>query len=245
VTKSSEQKVKIQQLGKRTILYDAALIEHPDEALFQPYENPAVTITTAPGRGEAVFYQHGDLKLVLRHYQRGGMIAAIMGDRYLGYVAEKTRSFREWCLLKTLQTLGLPAPIPVAASFTKAGLFCYRADLVTVAIPGTETLADYLFENRLDAARWQQLGKTLRAFHDKNIYHADLNARNILLDDDTFYLIDFDKGMVRYIGNAWKASNLARLQRSLLKFKNANTEMHFTPDNWKQLIAGYMEEIKD
>ena len=245
MTKSSEQNVKIQQLGKRTILYDAALIEHPDEALFQPYANPDVTITTAPGRGEAVFYRHGDLELVLKHYQRGGMVAALMGDRYLGYSAEKTRSFREWCLLKTLQTLGLPAPIPVVASFTRAGLFSYRADLVTVAIPGTETLADTLFENALENARWQQLGKTLRAFHEKNIYHADLNARNILLDDDKFYLIDFDKGMVRHLGNAWKASNLARLQRSLLKFKNARQEMHFTADNWKQLVAGYMEDMKD
>ena len=237
--------MKIQQLGERTILYDAALIENPDEALFQPYENPGVTITTAPGRGEAVFYRHGEFELVLKHYQRGGMVAAIMGDRYLGYDAQNARSFREWYLLRTLQNLGLPAPVPVVASVTKSGWFSYRADLVTVAIPGTETLADYLFENELNKPRWQALGKILRNFHDKNIYHADLNARNILLDDDRFYLIDFDKGMVRYIGNAWKASNLARLQRSLLKFKNARHEMHFTAENWKQLVAGYVGDNKD
>ncbi len=226
-------------MGERTILYDAALLEHPDEALFQPYDKPSVTISTAPGRGEAVFYTHDDLQLVLKHYHRGGMVAAIMGDHYLGYVPEKTRSFREWCLLKTLQRFELPAPVPVAASFNKTSLFSYRADLVTCRIENTVTLADHLIETVLDNSRWQQLGHVLRRCHEKNIYHADLNARNVLLDNDRFYLIDFDKGMVRHIGSAWKASTLARLQRSLLKFRSANPGMHFTADNWKQLIAGY------
>ena len=36
------------------------------------------------------------------------------------------------------------------------------------------------------------------------------------------HLIDFDKGRIRYLGESWKASNLARLQRSLLKFKSLN-----------------------
>lgn len=242
MTKSSDKNVKIQQLGERTILYDAALIENPDEALFQPFDNPSVTISTAPGRGEAIFYQHGELQLVLKHYHRGGMVASVMGDRYIGFKPENTRSFREWRLLRTMQRFKLPVPVPVAASVIKTRAFSYRADLVTQTLPGTLTLADYLFENRLDDARWRQLGKTLSSFHEKNIYHADLNARNILLDDEKFYLIDFDKGMVRYVGNAWKASNLARLQRSLLKFRNSNPEMRFSPDKWKLLVAGYMKK---
>lgn len=235
MTESSEQNVKIQRLGERTILYDAALIENPDESLFQPSSPTA----TAPGRGEAVFYQHHDLPLVLKHYHRGGMVAAIMGDRYLGYVPEKTRSFREWCLLKTLQRFGLPAPVPVLASFNKAGLFSYRADLITIAIPNSMPLADFLFTHPLSDERWQQLGQTLARFHEKSVYHADLNARNILLDASQFYLIDFDKCRVRVMSEGWKSLNLARLQRSLLKFKAAYPEMQYTQESWQQLLLGY------
>lgn len=235
MTESSEQNVKIQRLGERTILYDAALIENPDQALFQP----SGETTTAPGRGEAVFYQCQNLALVLKHYQRGGRVAKLMGDNYIGYIAEKTRSFREWCLLKTLQGLNLPAPVPVLASYSKSSLFSYRADLITVAIPNTTALADYLIGDRLSERRWQQLGQTLRAFHEKNVYHADLNARNILLDEQQFYLIDFDKGMVRAMSQSWKAANLARLQRSLLKFKAAHFNMQFAQEQWQWLLAGY------
>ncbi len=53
------------------------------------------------------------------------------------------------------------------------------------------------------------------------------------------YLIDFDKGCVRHLGEAWKASNLARLQRSLLKFKSLNAAFHFSQDDWEALLAGY------
>ena len=235
MTESSEQKVNIQRLGERTILYDAALIENLDTTLFQPNHS----LATAPGRGEAIFYQHGALQLVLKHYQRGGMIAAVMGDHYLGYVAEKTRSFREWCLLRTLQRFELPAPVPVAASFNKTSLFSYRADLITVAIPDAVAMADYLFTNQLSDERWQQLGQVIRRFHEKNIYHADLNARNILLDANQFYLIDFDKGMVRVMSEGWKSLNLVRLQRSLLKFKAAHAGMNYSPENWQQLLLGY------
>jgi tRNA A-37 threonylcarbamoyl transferase component Bud32 len=235
VTESSEQNVKIQRLGERTILYDATLLENPNATLFAPVN----TTATAPGRGAAIFYQHAGLDLVLKHYHRGGMVAALMGDHYLGYAAENTRSFREWCLLKTLQRFDLPAPVPVLASFNKTSLFSYRADLITRAIPNSLPLADYLFTRPLSAERWQQLGQVLARFHEKNVYHADLNARNILLDEKQFYLIDFDKGRVRVMSEGWKSLNLVRLQRSLNKFRAAYPEMNYSAENWQQLLAGY------
>jgi len=177
--------------------------------------------------------------MVLKHYHRGGMVAALMGDRYLGYIAENTRSFREWCLLKILQRYHLPAPVPVLASFSKASLFSYRADLITLEIANSVPLADYLFTSTLPAERWQQLGQVLARFHEKNVYHADLNARNILLDDQQFYLIDFDKGRVRVMSEGWKTLNLVRLQRSLNKFRAAYPEMNYSQQNWQQLLPGY------
>jgi 3-deoxy-D-manno-octulosonic acid kinase len=53
------------------------------------------------------------------------------------------------------------------------------------------------------------------------------------------HLIDFDKGRIRYLGESWKASNLARLQRSLLKFRSLNQHFSFEQANWNTLLDGY------
>lgn len=237
MTTSSEQNARILRIGQRHILYDAALIEHPDEALFSP-ESPETRLKTAEGRGEVIFYEHQAIKLVLKHYHRGGLVAKLNNDRYLGLRLGYTRSFKEWRLLSKLQTLGLSAPVPVAASVIKKGPF-YRADLVTKEIANISTLADLLFENALDQKIWQGIGSCIRRFHDYDVYHADLNARNILVSNNDIHLIDFDKGAIRYLGDTWKASNLTRLKRSLLKFEAKTDKFHFAEGDWRWLLAGY------
>ena len=223
--------------GKQHILYDAALIEHPDDALFSP-KVEETRLKTAEGRGDAVFFEYHGHHFVLKHYHRGGLVARLSNDRYLGCRPEFTRAFKEWRLLSHLQTLSLPAPIPVAANVVKKGLF-YRADLVTVEITNASTLADLLLKGELRDEQWQSVGACIRQFHNNDIYHADLNARNILINDDGVHLIDFDKSAIRYLGDAWKNSNLTRLKRSLLKFKSKPEYFYFTEDDWKSLLSGY------
>lgn len=239
MTVSSED-IKIHSKDQAHILYDATLIEHPDEALFSPDLNSVAEKAVAIGRGEAQFYQYQGHDLVLKKYLRGGMVASLLGDRYFGLNREQTRSFKEFHLLHQLQKLALPAPRPVAARAEKSGLF-FRAALITLEIPNAQTLADQLMSSTLDDAAWQDVGRCIRQFHDNNVYHADLNARNILLSEGKVYLIDFDKGAFRYLGESWKASNLARLKRSLLKFKSLNQTFYFDDNNWKQLLQGYSE----
>ena len=237
MAESLDKNIKIAWLGQRHILYDAALIEHPDDALFSP--ETSVSSKTAEGRGEALFFEHAELDLVLKHYHRGGLAERWLGDRYLGFNAENTRSFREWRLLKHLQGFELPAPAPVAASIIKSGLF-YRADLITREIKDVSTLADLLLEGELESETWRAVGYCIRTFHNKDVYHADLNARNILVDKSgAIHLVDFDKGYIRYMSSAWKASNLARLNRSLMKFKSKNRNFYFDSENWKALLSGY------
>lgn len=241
MTGSSEQNAQILRIGQRHILYDAALIEHPDEALFSP-ANTETRLKTAEGRGDAIFFEYPGSKetlpCVLKHYHRGGMIARLINDHYLGCRVEHTRSFKEWRLLHYLQELELPAPVPLAASVIQKGL-SYQADLVTREITGVETLADLLMANELDQNTWHNVGKCIRRFHDNDVYHADLNARNILVADKDIYLIDFDKGAVRHLGESWKPSNMTRLKRSLMKFKAKPENFYFSEENWKWLLAGY------
>lgn len=231
-------------IGQHHILYDASRIEHPAAELFDitTAELHADENELAAGRGHAVFFQYGNQDLVLKHYQRGGKMAALLGDRYIGVGCGRSRSFREWRLLRQLAELNLPAPVPVAARCSRHGLF-YRADLITMRINDVVTLADRLLAQRCDQDVWRALGACLRRFHDNGVYHADLNARNILLNVETkaVFLIDFDKGGMRYLGESWKASNLARLQRSLLKFKSLNQTFYFEQQDWNALLDGYKD----
>ena len=227
------------------ILYDASLIDHPDVSLFDIKRQSQSATGTASGRSHAVFFSHQGNDLVLKHYERGGKIALLLGDKYFGKNIDRSRSFKEWRLLKKMRAIELPVPEPVAARVAVRGLF-YRADLITREIKQAETLADCLLRQRLDEERWRAVGKCIRRFHDANVYHADLNARNILLtkegqsvEAESVYLIDFDKGQFRYMSDNWKPANLARLQRSLNKFKTNNTSFHFEAVNWQQLVDGY------
>lgn len=205
--------------------------------MFSP--KPETIRCVATGRADAVFYHHQELDLVCKHYHRGGMVARWMGDRYFGAKLNNTRAFAEFKLLQHLHQLGLPVPVPVAASVIRQGLF-YRADLVTKEISQVTPLAELLMQQAKDETFWRGIGSCIKSFHDHDVYHADLNARNILMGrNGEVHLIDFDKGAVRYLGDAWKTSNLARFQRSLQKHVANEEKFNFTPNDWNALLAGY------
>jgi 3-deoxy-D-manno-octulosonic acid kinase len=218
--------------GTGAILYEPSRLDHPTPADFDPQALAAAgRITgTAMGRGSAWFVApRGGTATVLRHYRRGGLVARLVADRYLWRGEEATRAFRELRLLAALEALGLPAARPVAARYQRAGLL-YRADLITLAIPGARALADRLGDPALP---WARIGATLRAFHDAGACHADLNARNVLLDaGDAVHLIDFDRGSLGAPGG-WREQNLERLARSLVKIGGR------LPEGWAALVEGY------
>lgn len=241
---TNEKRVRF---GQRHILYDASLIEQPDVDLFDidRMRSQADAQSLAVGRSHAVFFGHQDHALVLKHYQRGGGMAALLDDKYIGWNCDRSRSFREWRLLRAMCQLDLPVPVPVAAHCAQNGLF-YRADLITQQIRDVTPLADHLMQHACGQQTWIAVGHCLRRFHDASVCHADLNARNILLEPHRLgiYLIDFDKGAFRYFGESWKAANLARLQRSLLKFKSLNQSFNYDQQDWDALLEGYNRKQK-
>jgi len=236
----SPQTVRTTRFGKRQVLYDAELVADPDEALFVPAAADRIEVGSGGiGRAQVVYHRRGSLDLVNRHYYRGGLMASLLGDIYPGVRAENSRSFREWCMLSIMRKQGLPVPVPVAASVISSGLF-YRADLVTQRIAGVNTLAECCAAAPVSADSWRHIGEVIRQFHNSNVYHADLNARNILLaDTGEVYLIDFDKGMFRLTGQSWRNANLARLRRSLDKFAARDDAFCFTEADWRLLLEGY------
>jgi len=239
------QNIRSLHLDDTYFLYDADLIEDiTDTSLFQP----EITATEADqakssgiGRGKAIFFTHKNMPFVLKHYLRGGLIAKFLHDQYLGLKLGESRAFREFRLLYRCRELGLPTPVPVAARVVRSGLI-YRADMVMQEIEHSTTLADLCIGSEVPGDTWKSIGRCIRKFHDKDVYHADLNARNILIgQDDAVFLVDFDKGSFRVMGESWKASNLSRLQRSLLKFRSNHPGFHYSDENWDRLLEGYYQ----
>ncbi len=223
------------------VLYDAALIDAPENQFFDldHWRESDHLVSVAQGRAAACIFRFQDKAFVLRHYRRGGLMAKLSDDRYQWSGLEKTRAWREWHLLAEMFEQGLPVPRPVAARAVRHGLF-YSADLVTLCLPDVEPLADVLMQSTLTDEQWQEIGRTIKRFHDAGVYHADLNVRNILLDKDgEVFVIDFDKGEKRSVDSVWQQANLDRLLRSLNKFNNNEAQFYFDEQAWQSLLAGY------
>lgn len=228
------------RLDHKDILYDPKRLPAPSADLFCPALLAATSrlIGEAVGRGEAYFLRYREQEWVLRHYRRGGLVGNILIDQYLGWNPEGSRSWREWRLLAELYALGLPVPRPIAARVSRSGVI-YRADLITERIPGGTPLADHLIAGPLAVDIWERMGLSIRHFHDLGVHHADMNARNILLNDRFEpFLIDFDRGS-RTLRPVDGRGNIGRLRRSLDKFRRLSPVFHFSDGDWQAFLHGY------
>jgi len=227
------------------ILYDPRRIELPGPSDFEPaaLAHAGRVVGHASGRGQVWFLtprpRAGDgVQWVLRHYRRGGMVARLSRDRYLYTTQRRTRSFAELTLLDELSEAGLPVPAPVAARYERSGPF-YRADLITLAIAGTRTFAQLCIGDvPVDSESARAVGQAVRRLHDAGIWHADLNAHNVLLDAQSrAWIIDFDRAVRRAPG-PWTGGNLDRLHRSLAKVHGARGVV-LPAALWPAVLDGY------
>ena len=54
----------------------------------------------------------------------------------------------------------------------------------------------------MNSKLWDTLENTLQKFYNENVYHSDLNAKNIIIDNtDNFYFLDFDNSYFFYKKN--------------------------------------------
>lgn len=205
------------------MLYDTLRTSNFSADFFEPeyWRRHGAIEGTARGRGTTWFIRAGDAGFVLRHYRRGGLVAKISKDAYFWRGESETRSFAEWYLTYHLHRAGLPVPTPIAARYKRDGMF-YRADIITQRIENSESLAARLAKGPLPLMQWIAIGRCIRRFHDAGVHHADLNAHNILFDDEGgAWMIDFDRSRLRIPATPWRERNLARLKRSLLKLRGA------------------------
>jgi 3-deoxy-D-manno-octulosonic acid kinase len=226
------------------IAYDAHLVKAPAAEIFSVeywQERQAMT-GQAMGRGSAWFVDAPFGPVVLRHYLRGGWAAKVSRRTYLFTTVSRSRPFREFHILAALHARGLPVPKPVAALCEFQGLVS-RGAILTARIPAARTLADIMATASIDSAEetglWASVGACIKRFHKAGAWHADLNARNILLGAASeVFLIDFDRARFVAGESVNGKSNLNRLKRSLEKLWPPERLAELAPA-WQQLEAGY------
>jgi 3-deoxy-D-manno-octulosonic acid kinase len=225
-------------LDNGALIFDASRWS-PEQAT-RAFDGDAGEEAAQRGRGGVRFLQLPFAEAVLRSYRRGGVVARISEDWYFWRGGEATRPFREFRLTAQLFVDGLPVPRPLAARYVRSGLG-YRAALITQRIAHAETLANRLAAG--DLIDWSLVGRTIARFHRRGLWHADLNAHNVMIGNDgRIWLIDFDRGMLRTPAQAWANGNLDRLLRSLQKIGADERVRDFSAVAWPALLAGYSSD---
>ena len=89
---------------------------------------------------------------------------------------------------------------------------------------------------------WKKIGGCIAKFHDQGVFHMDLNAENIQIDQNNqVFLLDFDKGKVSEPSRRLSDANLMRLKRSIAKVTQAN-QVAFPNLGWDLCITQHHGE---
>jgi 3-deoxy-D-manno-octulosonic acid kinase len=190
-------------------------------------------------------------RIVFRHYTHGGLLGAMLGDRYLF----GSRSFQELALTEEIRSCGIPTVQPIGAIHRASLSPFYQAYLFSLEIPDARHLIQYFREigarptpDSLSRKRRviRMAGLLLSRFHQAGFSHEDLQLKNIVVAEDEVFLIDFDRSYRKSpLPLKEKMRNLFRLNRSVEKWKRLGLPVTRT-DRWRFFLAyaGGDEEIR-
>lgn len=190
------------------------------------FDGTGCTVDAAAGRGQVSRFPLENSEGVLRRYRRGGLIAHVSKDRFLG-----NRMLAEFRVHLALYQQGFPVPEPLGVVWEQRGLL-FQGAIATRRLQAT-TLLDYLKSGTVDPKVLALCGQRIREMHDLGVWHADLQIKNIMTDGVEIWLLDFDNArMGRPLSSHARARNLLRLRRSLEKHGRSL-------DNFDSILEGY------
>lgn len=87
--------------GDRVIIFDSSILSECTKEMFDPSWWERRGYSRALLRAREGLVREGErFPMVLRRYRRGGMMARLLGDRFLGVFPESSRAFLEYALLE-------------------------------------------------------------------------------------------------------------------------------------------------
>lgn len=192
--------------GKRGTLHDYAS------------RHPAARTLQGRAASYAVPLPENGMRVVVRHNRHGGLFGPLTGDRFLA----PTRAPHELDVSLELATLGVPTPEIVAYVLYPPGGVFQRSDVCSREIADSRDLAQILTgEGATErAAAFTATAELVAALARAGARHHDLNAKNVLLTYERAYVLDVDRMLLGGKPDAVLQGNLARLGRSLRKWRD-------------------------
>jgi tRNA A-37 threonylcarbamoyl transferase component Bud32 len=180
--------------------------------------------------------------LVLRQYFHGGLLRSITGSLYIF----GSRSLQELALTEEIRSCGIPTIPSIGAIHHRIFTPVYRAYFLTLEVPRAKNLTQYFHEIGPQPSRKhlllkrktiRSIGSLVRQFHKAGFFHGDLQLKNILVEGDQIFLIDFDRSYRKPNLPVQKMiKNLLRLNRSVEKWKRLGLPITRT-DRWRFFLA--------
>lgn len=195
--------------GKRLLLHNSYHRELC-EILSSPERSLA---PISGGRGKTYIFRFAGGSGVVRYCKRGGLLPRLSSEMYL----LANRPLREFQIHGYLFEQGLDVPEPLGVLWERHGL-SFSGAVVTRWIDAQDLRGFLLSHSGDSVSVLQRVGESIRRMHEAGVYHADLNVGNLLVGNDTVYIIDFDNARrIERLGNRLRFRNLLRLRRSLDK----------------------------
>lgn len=214
----------------------ATLLEY---AASQPGARPMM------GRGVAyaVRLPRSSIPVVVRHNRRGGLFRALTKDRFLA----PTRAPHELEMSLELRRLGVATPEVLAYALFPPGGLIQRSDVVTAEVSKGRDLAATLLDADAErrAAALAGAAVLVGALSRVGARHHDLNAKNVLVGEDTTFALDVDRVEMGLRREEALAGNLARLTRSLRGLSDRHSAMIGDDDIAELAAAAHRESQLD
>jgi hypothetical protein len=182
-------------------------------------QHPKARPLQGRGAAYAVPLPQSTMRVVVRHNRHGGLFAPLTGDRFFA----PTRAPMELDVSLALARAGVPTPEVLAYAVYPPGGVLQRSDVCSREIADGRDLADVLVAGA-DGERAEALIATARLvalLSRAGARHHDLNAKNVLVTRDRAWVLDVDRVVLGLTPADALAGNLARLGRSLRKWRDS------------------------
>jgi hypothetical protein len=211
------------KVGRRELVIHRDIESHAAR-IMQRLGELATSADAGAGNRQSAFPLTLDdgVELFARRCRRGGLIASLLSDLYVGIVP---RPFTELSVTVEAMRRGIPVAEPMGAMVDWVGPALYRGFFLTRAVGGM-TLWEFIKTDDDLTVRThvlEQARASIAAMHDKGLFHADLNLHNLIVtragESFTVVIIDLDKARLfdSPVSHAMRLANAARLTRSARK----------------------------